>query len=76
MCFRDYTRRQAQQLGLLGWVRNMPDGSVEALVSGRDSEVESMVEWFHDGPPSAVVSAVQADEVAASEDLSRFEIRY
>jgi acylphosphatase len=49
---------QAKALGVKGWVRNRPDGSVEAVVQGGEHEVNSLVEWARRGPPSAAVTSV------------------
>lgn len=56
--YRKWTMDTAQKLGLRGWVRNMHDGSVEAIFSGRSAAVESMVEKCRDGPPAARVSSI------------------
>lgn len=56
--FRVWTLGQAQQLGLDGWVRNLPDGSVEAMISGPTSAVSDMVERLRQGPRAAKVSEV------------------
>jgi acylphosphatase len=56
--FRESCRRQAQNLGLGGWVANKPRGSVEAVFEGERSVVETMIAWCRIGPPSAVVTAV------------------
>lgn len=74
--FRDYTRRQARELGLKGWVKNLPNGSVEAIISGKKEKVKQMIEWFYTGSPMSVVTEVIIDEVLPTEKLSRFEIRY
>jgi len=74
--FRDYTRREAQRLNLKGWVRNLPEGSVEAVFSGSDGQVDALLEWLQTGSPLAVVSAVQVDEILPTEKLRPFEIRY
>jgi acylphosphatase len=74
--FRDYTRRQAQTLGVEGWVRNLPNGSVEAMIKGKKSEINNMIEWFHSGSPLSRVTEVVADEVMPIEKLRNFEIRY
>jgi acylphosphatase len=50
----------AQQLGLLGWVRNRRDGTVEAMVQGNQAAVDDLLAWAHQGPPSARVDAVEA----------------
>ena len=72
--FRFYTRQQARLLGLWGWVRNMPDGRVEAVFEGEEAAVNEIVNWCRSGPPSA-----QVDDVATSweepEGLTSFEVR-
>jgi acylphosphatase len=57
--FRYQARSRAQSLGLAGFVRNLPDGSVEAAFEGEDEQVESMVEWCRHGPPGARVDELQ-----------------
>jgi len=57
--FRVETRDRARSLGLAGWVRNAPDGSVEAAFEGDDDRVDSMVEWCRHGPAGAVVEDVE-----------------
>lgn len=59
--FRDSMRREAQKLGVSGWVRNCGDGSVEAVVHGPVSAVDAIVQWAHRGPPHADVSRVIAE---------------
>jgi acylphosphatase len=56
--FRVSTARRAQALGLVGWVRNLPDGRVEALFRGEEAAVRAMVEWCRIGPPHATVEAL------------------
>lgn len=56
--FRTETRDRARSLGLAGWVRNRPDGSVEAVFEGEPDRVESMVDWSRRGPPGASVDGV------------------
>lgn len=58
--FRNWTRAQAEALGLRGWVRNEPDGSVLALVAGPEAAVARMLAALHEGPPAARVDAVRA----------------
>jgi acylphosphatase len=57
--FRDETRARARSFGLGGFVRNQPDGSVEAVFEGDDELVESMVEWARHGPRGARVDDVE-----------------
>ncbi len=72
--FRDTCRRLAIQQGVAGWVRNLPDGTVEAVFEGEAGPVERMVAWAHQGPPLAVVTRVDVyDE--QPEGLTGFEIR-
>ena len=73
--FRDSTRREAERLGLGGWVRNLPDGSVEALIAGDSAGVEEMVQWLHTGSPMAVVTSVTTTERQGGETFSHFTIR-
>jgi len=73
--FRAWTQQQANDLGVAGWVRNCPDGSVEAYLTGEEAAVEKLLERLHSGPPSAVVSQVDVDEVA-SEPGDRFDVRH
>jgi len=60
--FRDRCRREADRLGVSGWVRNRPDGAVEALFEGRPEDVEELVEWMHHGPPHAAVERVDVTD--------------
>jgi len=59
--FRAEARARAESLGLAGWVRNLPDGRVEAVFEGEDDRVESMVEWCRRGPAGAGVEAVDVE---------------
>jgi acylphosphatase len=56
--FRDTCRRLAEQNGVAGWVRNLPDGRVEAVFEGRAENVRRLVNWAHHGPRLAVVDEV------------------
>jgi acylphosphatase len=64
--FRADCRRAAQEAGVAGWVRNLPDGTVEALFEGPDDGVRRMVEWAHHGPPHAAVDHVEVTDEAPS----------
>ncbi len=57
--FRSTMRDVARELGVGGWVRNLPDGSVEAVVEGEREKVERVIEWAHQGPPLARVRKVE-----------------
>jgi acylphosphatase len=72
--FRDTTRRRAAERGVAGWVRNNPDGSVEAAFEGEPDAVESLVRFAHDGPRGALVERVDVIE-EEPEGLSGFGMR-
>lgn len=74
MFFRDTTRRRATELGVSGWVRNNPDGTLEAAFEGASEAVESMVRFARNGPRGAVVERVDllAEE---PQGASGFEVR-
>jgi acylphosphatase len=72
--FRQTCRREAERLGVSGWVRNSHDGRVEAWFEGAPASVDRMVGWCHDGPPRAAVTRVEAVLVPAR-GLHRFEVR-
>lgn len=76
VCFRAYTRDTARKLGVRGWVRNLSDGNVEALLEGDPHDVEAMIQWLHQGPPYGQVSKVTVWEEPAQERFHDFEIRY
>ena len=57
--YRATAQEEAERLGLVGWVRNRADGSVEAVVSGPASAVREMVERCRRGPPAAIVRSVE-----------------
>jgi acylphosphatase len=57
--FRDSMRREAQRLGITGWVRNRSDGSVEAAVQGEPDAVDAIVRWSHQGPPHARIERIE-----------------
>jgi acylphosphatase len=59
--FRASCAQEARTRGLAGWVRNRPDGAVEAVFEGTEAQVEAMVAWCRLGPPSARVDAVSVE---------------
>ncbi|OGY17756.1 MAG: acylphosphatase [Candidatus Chisholmbacteria bacterium RIFCSPHIGHO2_12_FULL_49_9] len=72
--FRAYTQKEAQALGLSGWVRNLPDGRVEAAFEGEKTAVNEMIAWCWEGSPSAKVSKVDVSW-EKPEALRGFEVR-
>lgn len=61
--FRAWTVRTARSLGLEGWVRNNPDGSVELLAQGEGGRVAALLEACREGPPAARVTGIEAEAV-------------
>jgi len=57
--FRAHTKEVAEKLGLTGWVRNLPDGRVEAVFEGEEEAVKEAIEWCKRGPPLAKVEKVE-----------------
>jgi acylphosphatase len=71
--YRESMRREAERLGVTGWVRNRPDGSVEALVQGSPAAVEAITAWSRRGPDQARVERVDASP--AEGEFATFEKR-
>ena len=69
--YRASTREEATRLGLEGWVRNLPDGGVEARVMGEEADVERFIEWCRRGPPHSRVDSVEILEEALPADRER-----
>ncbi|WP_042300693.1 acylphosphatase [Paraburkholderia kururiensis] len=71
--FRHATVRQAHALGIRGYVTNLDDGSVEAVVQGSANQVDRMLSWLRRGPPSARVTEVASEERYTEKRYERFE---
>jgi acylphosphatase len=74
--FRASTKKQADELGITGWVRNTPDGCVEAVFEGDESQVNKMVNWCHHGPPLSKVEKVEIKNQNPTNGFKGFSIRY
>ncbi len=74
--YREETRKAADRLGVKGYVKNLPNGCVEAVFKGEHHSVKKMIEWCHTGSPSADVQDVSAEETDSLENFQTFEIRY
>ena len=72
--FRAWTQEQAERLGVKGWVRNCPDGHVDAHVEGEAEAVEQMIERLREGPSAAQVENVRIWDVDTFE-FEGFEVR-
>ena len=74
--FRSETRDEAKKRGVNGWVRNLPDRSVEAVFEGETKKVEEIVGWCHRGPAGADVSGVDVSWERHVGEFGHFDIRY
>jgi acylphosphatase len=74
--YRASAQRQASSLGLRGWVRNLPDGGVEAVIEGEPAVVERMLAWCRVGPPNACVTDVDVRYAPATGEYIGFSVRY
>ena len=74
--FRTTMKEVADRHGVKGWVRNLPDGSVEALLEGRRRDVEAVIRWALRGPPLARVEKLVAVFEPYRGEFKEFTIRY
>ena len=74
--FRQGMMETAEKNNVLGWVRNLPDDSVEATLEGNDSNVDAIIEWARFGSAGAVVTELKITEENYVGEFSDFEIRY
>lgn len=73
--YRASTEAIATRLGLRGWVRNLPDGRVEAIAEGPRARLEQLIAWCHEGPPAARVERVEYAWHAATGEFDGFATR-
>jgi len=74
--FRRYTQITARNLGVNGWVRNLPTGAVEGCFEGERSAVTALVEWCRSGPPASRVETLDVVEEPFIAEFDCFTIRY
>ena len=75
--FRDFTLRQARELGLTGYVRNLPDGkAVEVQAGGEGNKLEKLIGYLKVGPPGARVERVESNWSEYTGSYSNFSVRY
>ncbi len=73
--FRVSTQREARRFGVAGWVRNLPDGTVEAVFEGDASAVEALLDFCRRGPERARVDRLEVDTTEPLENLAGFGVR-
>jgi acylphosphatase len=74
--YRYYVLREADRLGLRGWVRNERDGSVKAVAEGNPVQLEDFIRFLRRGSPEAKVSSIDVEWLESTGEYDRFEIRW
>lgn len=74
--YRSFTRSVAQSLGLRGWVRNLYDGRVEALLEGKKESIQRAIQECYSGPLGAKVTNIEVKWEEFKGDLQGFAVRY
>ncbi|MFH2057871.1 MAG: acylphosphatase [Pseudomonadota bacterium] len=74
--YRAHTRKAAIEYGVSGYVKNCPDGSVEAVFQGNQDTIDQMIQWCQTGSPSSIVSDVLVEKRSDLTDFHNFEITY
>lgn len=74
--FRQNTRIVANRHRVTGWVKNLKDGRVEAVLEGNEMDVSEVIEWFYAGPPKAIVDDVQIKYEPYIGEFQEFKVNY
>lgn len=74
--YRASTCTEARRLGLVGWVRNRSDGTVELEAEGPHDMIAALIQWCHEGPPGANVARVEVSELTPTNTDRDFQIAY
>lgn len=74
--FRQALKVMAKKKNVFGWVKNLKDGRVEAILEGEDVNVSSLVEWCHAGPANARVEDIEIRNEKYKGEFSKFEVLY
>ncbi|WP_337998564.1 acylphosphatase [Pseudodesulfovibrio mercurii] len=73
--FRGWTRETARDLGVTGWVRNLPDGAVQVLAHGTDQQLDQLEDRLWQGPPLARVTTIESRRTTTDTPLTDFSVR-
>ncbi|MCX8048195.1 MAG: acylphosphatase [Methylohalobius sp.] len=73
--YRANTAEVARRLGLVGWVKNLPDGRVEIVAEGKEENLQEFLVWCRQGPPAAQVTEVEVKEESYTGEFSQFFIK-
>ena len=74
--FRQTTAEEARRIGVLGWVRNISDGDVEAVIEGDREKVDRLIDWCRHGPQAARVDDMKIAWESATGEFTSFSIKY
>ncbi len=72
--YRQNTAQKAQELGIVGWVRNLSDGRVESVMEGLDVDIDKMLSWCKSGPKDAVVTDIKIMNEEYKKEFFTFDI--
>lgn len=74
--YRVRTKKEADRLGVKGWVRNLANGCVEAVFKTDEKTMEKMIQWCRKGSPGAVVTRVETEAYDLIENINTFDIKF
>jgi len=74
--FRQALKVMAKKNNIFGWVKNLKDGRVEAILEGDEEKISRLVEWAHGGPANARVEAVEIRNEKFTDEFSKFDVLY
>jgi len=74
--FRQALKIKSKQYNVLGWVKNLADGRVEAVLEGDEENINNLVEWCHGGPANARVEDVEIRNENFADEFSKFKVLY
>lgn len=74
--YRSNTRKKASELGLKGYVKNLPNGNVEVVAEGSENKLNELIEFCKNNPGYSDVSKVEVKEEKAKNEFKDFEVRY
>jgi len=74
--YRYFTQQAAHQIGVKGWVRNLPDGTVEVLAQGTDAQLDQFLNFLREGSPAAAVQEIDVEWQPCDDHFDLFRIRY
>ncbi len=74
VAFRYYTRNNARRLGITGWAKNRPDGSVEVHAEGPPAAIDTFASWLREGPPAARVTRIDIRRLSRLQGYSAFTV--